>query len=401
MRHTSKNSVRRNTIFESAEESHSKFSDLVLVSPQEAARHIFADFLAHGELVEEVFWIPHHNFKVVVTNFHLRDLDNLVSIASEKIQRLSDSSFSGSDIDDAKMALKDIVVKFVEGYKEVIGKTLNIDRKQLPLKKAVGANDSSVVNCPILMKGFAMWGIKDFTTNGISEDFKEKFIESVEESVISLFNRRIFADIFTEKEGEFEEANLDETRDGFVEFVDYIASELYNRLEISFNTRPFTEEIFLPSATWVTYQDINGFISIASLHKIKWLVGKESGSIDNEIRRLVNGWLDKIKRPRGAKFSQIDMDKLKDIIERIIENGELHNEIIRLLVGYVNSAYENLSFWLDKFLEEIVRLISTEKSAQELVNLFLKEKAAEVEEKIKEKDKNTKKEGKRKYFFYL
>lgn len=394
MRHISRNSVRRSTIFENAEESHSKFSDSVLVSPQEAARDIFADFLAHGKLVEKVFWIPHPNFKVVVTSFNLNGLDDLVSIASEKIQRLFEPSSSGLDRDDAKTSLEDVIIRFVKSYGKVINETLKIGRKILPLEKVVGANDPSVVNCPILMKGFAVWGIKDFKTDNISENFKKEFIELVKDKVMSLFNQGIFTNIFIEKGGEVRKANLDEIRDRFMKFVDYIASELYNRLETAFIAPSLMEEIFLPSATWITYQDRKGAISIASLHKIEWLIGKENGSLDNEIRNLVDSWLEGIKRFRGAKFSQDDMNKLANVIERIIENGELHDEIVKLLVDYVDNAYGNLSFWLDKFLEEIVKLISTRENAQELVNLFLAKKTVEVE-------KNIKKKGKSKYFFYL
>jgi hypothetical protein len=365
-----------------------------LVSPQEAARDIFADFLAHGKLVEKVFWIPHPNFKVVVTSFNLNGLDDLVSIASEKIQRLFEPSSSGLDRDDAKTSLEDVIIRFVKSYGKVINETLKIGRKILPLEKVVGANDPSVVNCPILMKGFAVWGIKNFKTDNISENFKKEFIELVKDKVMSLFNQGIFTNIFIEKGGEVRKANLDEIRDRFMKFVDYIASELYNRLETAFIAPSLMEEIFLPSATWITYQDRKGAISIASLHKIEWLIGKENGSLDNEIRNLVDSWLEGIKRFRGAKFSQDDMNKLANVIERIIENGELHDEIVKLLVDYVDNAYGNLSFWLDKFLEEIVKLISTRENAQELVNLFLAKKTVEVE-------KNIKKKGKSRFFFYL
>ena len=394
MRHTLKNFVRGSAIFENDERNLNKFRDLILVSPQEAARHILKEFLTHGKLPESISWVPHSNFKIVIKRFGLRNLDDLISVVSEKIQRLFEPSPSGLDRDDARIALEDVVVEFVKSYGNVINRTLEIHRKQPPLEKTVGADDLSVVNCPVLIKGLAVWGIKDFTTNSISESFRDEFIESVEEYLNSLFNQGVFMNIFIKKGSEAKKANLDEIRNRFMEFVDYIATELYNQVKVAFIAPSLMERIFLPSATWVTYQDKNGAISIASLHKIEWLSGKKDGSIDNEIGKLVDAWLEKVKRPTGTKFSQDDRDKLVNIVERIIEDGGLHNEITRLLVGYVNSVYEELSSWLDEFLVEVIKLISDKKNAKKLLDSFLGNEPIKLE-------KSAKKKGKRKYFFYL
>jgi hypothetical protein len=394
MRHTLKNFVRRSVIFENDEGNLNKFSDSILVSPQEAARHILMDFLAHGKLPGSISWVPHPNFKIVIKRFSLRDLGDLVSVVSEKIQRLFEPSPSGLDRDDAKIALEDVMVEFVRSYRDVINRTLEMRRKHPPLERTVGANDSSVVNCPVLIKGLAVWGVKDFTTDTISEDFKNEFIELVKNSFMSLFNQGVFMNIFIKKGSKAKKANLDEIRSKFIKLVDYMAAELYNQIEVTFIAPSLMEQIFLPSATWVTYQDRSGAISIASLHEIKWLRGKKDGSIDGEISKLVDAWLEKVKRPRGARFSQDDKDKLVDIVERIIEDGKLHNEIIRLLVGYVNKVYEEMISWLDGFLVEVVKLISNKENAKKLLNLFLGNEPIELEKSVKRK-------GKRKYFFYL
>jgi hypothetical protein len=124
------------------------------------------------------------------------------------------------------------------------------------------------------------------------------------------------------------------------------------------------------------------------------LTGKNDGSLDNEIERLIDVWLERIKKPRELKLEEDDENKLANIIERIRENGSLHNEIVRLLIGYVNSAYENLSLWLDEFLIKIIRLMSNKKNADKLLDLFLRSEPVEVK-------KDEKRGGKNKYFFYL
>jgi hypothetical protein len=394
MRHVLKGLARNSAIFENDEEGHSKFSDLILVSPQEAAHDLLMDFLAHGELKRSVSWVPHPNFRVVVKSFSLRGLEQLISIVSEKIQGLLEPSSSGWDRDDAKRALEDTIVEFVKTYKSIVDKTLNEGRKFPPLEKAVGASDPAVVKCPILMKGFAEWGIKDFKRSGISEGFKAKFEGLVKEKLISLFNQGVFMNVFLKKRSEAQKANLDEIRDRFTKFVDYIASELYNQVKSTLITPSLTERILLPSATWVTYQDRSGAISIASLHEIKWLTGKKDGSLDDEIKRLIDVWLERLKKSRELNLGENDRNKLANIIERIRENDEFYNEIVGFLVGYVNNAYEDLSFWLDRFLIEIIKLMSNKKNADELLNLFFGGKPVKIEKVEAGKGRN-------KYFFYL
>jgi hypothetical protein len=194
----------------------------------------------------------------------------------------------------------------------------------------------------------------------------------LENKLIQLFNEGIFVNIFVSR-SEAKKASLEELLDKYRKVFDIFVEEIVEQVigqleEILKETYPrgatpsegrlFISQLLYPSFTWQTTGLAR--VRISPLHKV--LVNFDESSNKKKIADVMKNelivpllrFIDLWKEVNEISDARL---KLREVVKRIIENGEFVDTFTYLLVNYLEEVYFLLRKWLAEFLKEVLILI--------------------------------------------